>query len=248
MANLRQIGQGIFLYAHDYDGRLVPGDWRVSWDVWGQVAEYPKGCPIPPNLESRQVNLGHLLTSGILSVPSSDEHVFFCPSGRASDGTRNYEGFIQGWGTDNSIAMISYMYNNALDGFDGFVQDGQIAVLSHNDKINFLRGDGSVGSFNVKPLAFDASVGPERLQEVSARYGVCFPTIMLHRWLAQGQVNLEEAQEYLSNPQGWTDSNCTLINDPACRAVSEPLLLASVSKESLACDVVGVWGGAPPSG
>ncbi len=41
MANLRSIGQGIFLYAHDNDGKLIPGDWRVSWDVWGNVAEYP---------------------------------------------------------------------------------------------------------------------------------------------------------------------------------------------------------------
>jgi hypothetical protein len=207
---------------------------------------------MPADLESREVNLGHLLTTGILPVPSSDEHVFFCPSARSSDGTQCFEGFIQGWESEDSTAMTSYMYNNALDGFDGSVQDGQIAVLSHKDKINFLRGDGSVGSFNVKSLIFDAAEGPERLQEVSARYGVCFPTIMLHRWLARGQVNLDEAQEYLSNPQGWMDSNCTLINDPACRAVSEPLLLASVSKESLACDAVGVWGsapgGPPPSG
>lgn len=248
MANLRSIGQGIYLYAHDNDGRLVPGDWRVSWDVWSKVAEYPKGCRMPPVLESREVNLGHLISTGILPMPGSNDHVFFCPSGKTPDGTRCYEGFIQGWKRDDRIAMISYMYNNALDGFDGFVQDGQIAVLSHKDKINFLRGDGSVNTFNVKPLVFDAADRPEKLQEIAQKYGVCFPTIMLHRWLVRGEVNLDEAREYLSNPQGWADSNCTLINDPACRAVSEPVLLASVSNESLVCDVVGVWGAAPPSG
>jgi prepilin-type N-terminal cleavage/methylation domain-containing protein len=248
MANLRQIGQGIFLYAQDYDGRLVPGDWRVSWDVWGQVAEYPKGCRIPPVLETREVNLGHLIVSGMLPIPGNNDNVFFCPSNRAPDGSRGYEVFSQGWGEDGRTAGTDYMYNNALDGFDGFVQDGYIAVLSHKNKINFLRGDGSVGSFNVKRLVFDAGQGPELLQEVSLRYGVCFPTVMLHRWFARGEVDLDEAREYLSNPQGWANSNSTLINGPACRAVSEPVLLASVGSESLASDVVGVWGAPPPSG
>ena len=248
MANLRSIGQGIYLYAHDNDGRLVPGDWRVSWDVWGQVVEYPQGRRVPPVLESRQVNLGHLLASNILPVPNNDDHVFFCPSGKAPDGSQCYEGFRQAWGRDDRITPISYMFNNALDGFDGFVQDGQLAILSHKNKINFLRGDGSVSAFNVKPLVFDPGRGPELLQEVSLRYGVCFPTIMLHKWLVNGQVNVNEAREYLNNPQGWADSNSTLVNDASCRAISKPVLLASVSKESLVCDVVGVWGAAPPSG
>jgi hypothetical protein len=97
-------------------------------------------------------------------------------------------------------------------------------------------------------LVFEPGQGPELLQEVSLRYGVCFPTIMLHKWLANGQVNVNEAREFLNNPQGWADSNCTLVNDDSCRAVSKPVLLASVSKESLVCDVVGVWGTPPPSG
>jgi len=248
MANLRSIGKGIFLYANDNDGRLVPGDTRVSWYVWGKVTEYAKGCRMPPVLEYGPVNLGHLLASGAPMVPSSNDHVFFCPSSKRPNGNRCYEDFAQGWGVDGNYAPISYMYNNALDGFDGYVQDGQIAVLSHKSKIEFLRGDGSVSGFNVKPLVFDAAEGPERLDEVSLRYGACFPTIMLHRWFARGDVNLDEASEFLSNPQGWTNSNCNLVNDAACRAVSKPVLLASVGTQSLACDVVGVWGGAPPSG
>ena len=146
MASLRSIGQGIFLYANDNDGRLVPGDWRVSWDVWGQVAEYPRGCRMPPVLESREVNLGHLIRSGILPLPTGDDHVFFCSSSRTPEGNRCYEDFARGWGSADTIATTSYMYNNSLDGFDGFVQDGQFAVLSHKNKINFLRGDGSVGN------------------------------------------------------------------------------------------------------
>jgi prepilin-type N-terminal cleavage/methylation domain-containing protein len=248
MANLHSIGQGIFLYAHDNDGRLVPGDWRVSWDVWANVAEYPRGCRMPPVLESREVNLGHLIASGNLPLPSNNDHVFFCPSSKTPDGKKCYAAFAQGWGRGDVVATTSYMYNNALDGFDGFVQNGQFAVLSHKSKINYLRGDGSVDTFNVRRLEFDPGAAPERLQEVSMRYGVCFPTIMLHRWLARDQINLDEAREFLSNPQGWADSHSTLVNDPACRAVSEPVLLASVSNESLASDVVGVWGAPPPSG
>lgn len=248
MANLRSIGQSIYIYAQDNEGRLVPGDTRVSWYVWGKVAEYPLGCRVPPVLEYGPVNLGHLLASGAPPAPTKNDHVFFCPSSRRLGGDRCYEDFAQGWGKDGSYAPISYMYNNALDGFDGFVQDGLVSVLSHRDKINFLRGDGSVQAFNVKPLVFDPGQGAELLQEVSLRYGVCFPTVMLHKWLERGEVNLDEARGYLSNPQGWTNSNCTLVNDAACRAVSKAVLLASVSSESLVCDVAGVWGGAPPSG
>jgi len=248
MANLRSIGQGVFLYSHDNDGRLIPGDWRVSWDVWGNVAEYPRDCRMPPVLESRQVNLGHLIGSGSLPLPSNNDHVFFCPSGKTPDGRKCYEGFAQGWGRGDVVATTSYMYNNALDGFDGFVQNGQSMVMSHKNKINFLRGDGSVDTFNVRRLEFDRAAGPERLQEVSLRYGVCFPTIMLHEWLASDQANLDEARAFLSNPQGWADTHSTLVNDRACRAVSEPVFLAGVSKKSLVCDVVGVWGAPPPSG
>ena len=53
------------------------------------------------------------------------------------------------------------------------IEDEERAVLSHRDKINFLRGDGSVQVFNVRPLVFDEAVGPELLQEVTARYEVC---------------------------------------------------------------------------
>lgn len=248
MANLRSIGQGVFLYAHDNDGRLIPGDWRVSWDVWANVAEYPKGCRKPPVLESREVNLGHLIKSSILPQPSNNDHVFFCPSGKTPDGKKCFDGFARGWGRGDIAATTSYMFNNALDGFDGFVQNGEVAVLSHKNKVNFLRGDGSVDTFNIQKLEFDPAAGPERLHDVSLRYGVCFPTVMLHRWLARGQVNLDEARTFLSDPQSWANNHSTLINDPICRAVSEPVFLANVSKESLVCDVVGVWGAPVPSG
>ena len=70
------------------------------------------------------------------------------------------------------------------------------------------------------------------LQEVTARYEVCFPTIMLHEWLEQGEVDLVEAKEFLSDPSGWMDLNCTL-------QPRRSVLLANVSNKSLVCDAVG---------
>ena len=232
MANLRSIGQGIYIYANDNRGRLVPGDFAVSWDVWARPPEYPRYRP---------VNLGFLLSSGALPVPMDDDHVFFCPSRTNPGGRHDGESFVQAWGSNDLRAQISYMFNNALDGFITYVEDGRRAVLSHEDKINFLQGDGSVHTFGAEPLVFDEEGGPELLQEVSNRYGVCFPTIMLHRWLEVDEVDLDEAREYLDNPLGWSQSNST-------GSETKPMLLASVSKESLVCDVVGFMPGPPPSG
>lgn len=240
MANLRSIGQSIFVYAYDNDDKLIPGDFCVPWDVWGWRSEEP-GCE---DKTYRQVNLGHLVTSGALPMPSNNDHVFFCPSSRTPNGDRPSEGFVQAWGSSNSQASITYMFNTALDGFGNYVQEGNQTVLSHKDKINFLLGDGSVQVFKVKPLIFDESVGPELLQEISARTGVCFPPIMLHRWLELGEVNIAEAKEYLNDPSAWASFNSSL-------SVLKPALMANLGKRSLVCDVVGVWGGvssAPPAG
>ena len=228
MANLRSIGQGIHVYANDNDGRLIPGDHWVTWTVWGNPTE--RG--IPNGLCCGQVNLGHLLTSEILPTPTNDDSVFFCPSGFTLYDEQTSEVFKNYWGMENYRASITYMFNEALDGFISSNQPGEGAVLSHKDKINFLRGDGSVRDFKVRPLIFDQAVGPELLQEVTARYEVCFPTIMLHEWLEQGEVDLAEAKEFLSDPSGWMDFNYTL-------QPGRSVLLANVSNKSLACDVVG---------
>lgn len=231
MTNLRSIGQGIYIYANDNKGRLVPGDFPVPWDVWAE----PPGCS-----NKQSVNLGYLLTSGALPIPMDDNNVFFCPSRRNPDNSRGYEGFSRAWGSNDFRAQIHYMFNNALDGFWTYVGDGQLATLSHNNKINFLQGDGSVHTFGAEPLVFDEAAGPELLQEVCDRYGVCFPTIMLHRWLEIDEVDLDEAREYLANPLRWFENNHT-------DSESRPILLADVSKRSLVCDVVGFAPGAIPT-
>ncbi|MHC4395670.1 MAG: type II secretion system protein [Planctomycetota bacterium] len=231
MANLRSIGQGIYIYANDNRERLIPGDFPVSWNVWGKPMGGVWGGP-PGVGNSQPLNLGHLLASGALPMPTGDDHVFFCPSRVKPSGKQNYESFVQAWGSGDFRANISYMFNTALDGFGRDIEMGQQATLSHEDKINFLRGDGSVHTFNVKPLVFDGAAGPELLQEVTDRYGVCFPTIMLHRWLEIDEVDLNEARKYLNNPMGW-------FQDCSTDTVSKPILLASVGKRSLVCDVVG---------
>ena len=240
MSNLRSIGQGLYIYAQDNDGRLVQGDCEVAWDVWAEQTDVPAGCEPPADLKYKQVNLGYLMAFGTLPIPDDDDSVVFCPSSRVADGGRPSEEFVPGWESESSIASITYMFNNSLDGFDNYVQTGDKVVLSHKDKINYLMADGSAHSFNVKKLIYDDPAGPELLQEVSGRYGVCFPTIMLHDWLSKDRIDLAEAKEYLANPQGWANLNRT-------DSVAKPVLLANVAKKSLVCDVVGVWGERPAS-
>ena len=222
MANLRSIGQGIYVYANDNDGLLIPGDYYMSWYVWRDCGDPEKGM----------VNLGHLLTSGILPIPTNKDNVYFCPSGLILYEERPHESFKKAWCVEGCQASISYMFNEALDGFGSTIQGGERAVLSHKDRINFLRGDGSVRDFKVKPLVFDEAIGPELLQEVTARYEACFPTIMLHEWLEQGEIDMAQAREYLNNPSGWMDFNCTLQS-------RQSVLLANAGNKSLACDAVG---------
>jgi prepilin-type N-terminal cleavage/methylation domain-containing protein len=236
-ANLHSIGQALYLYAHDNKARLIPGDYRVPWDVWALAKSTPGNF-----LKYKQVNLGHLLTPYILPIPNDDDHVFFCPSSRGPDGARPSKAFIEGWGSREQEASITYMFNNALGGFETCIQDGSHPVLSHKYKVNFLLGDGSVQVFDIKPLLFDQDHEPELLQEVCARYGVCFPTIMLHRWFEKGQVDLAEAAQYLADPTGWYEKNAT--GSPP----GEPVLMATVGKTSLVSDVVGVWPELPNGG
>ena len=247
MANLRSIGQGIYLYAHDNDDKLLPGDFYVPWDVWGWITDGPT-CGTGQGERYQPVNLGHLLASKTLPVPNDSDNVLFCPSSETPDRRPPYEGFVRGWGTDDmDTASITYMFNNSLDGFSDLVQEGSKTVLSHYDKVNYLRGDGSVDAFNVKRLLYDRNVGPEMLQEVCNRHGVNFPVSMLFKWLERGEVNLDEASDFLDNPAGWTSTNATGTE-------SKHVLMESVGKRVLVCDVVGVLGGSsgssgePPSG
>jgi hypothetical protein len=134
------------------------------------------------------------------------------------------------------------MYNDSLDGIDAYLQVGNIAVLSHVDVVQYLLGDASAHVFKNRPLVYDTSFGPERLQEVCARYNVCFPNALLHKWLAKDKVDTLEAQDFLSNPTVWASNY---------QGHRPTITLANVPNVALVSDVVGVWGGVtriPPSG
>ena len=234
MANLHSIGQSIFLYSQNNGGSLIPGDNPVSWDVWGLRTS---GTCLG---QYKQVNLGYLLSYGTLPVPTNNDSVFFCPSTRSSNGGKACEDFLPGWEASDTSASITYMFNSSIDGFSNYVQAGRIAVNPHKNKINFLLGDSSVHTFSVKPLVFDSFVGPETLHEVSVRYGVVFPASLLHEWFEQGSVDLDDARDFLADPQGWAQDNCT-------SSESSPTLMATAGRKSLVCDLVGVWGPSPPA-
>ncbi|MCD6392132.1 MAG: type II secretion system protein [Planctomycetes bacterium] len=243
MANLHAIGMALHVYAVGNDDELVASDSRVSWEAWGEVSQ-PAGCATPTTPGGfRQVNLGHLMaTTDIIPLPSGKDHVFFCPSGKAPNGGRTRDEFEKQWGRNRGHAATSYMYNDSLDGIDDYVQAGDTAVLSHVDVVQYVLGDASAHSFNNRPLIYDTSFGPERLQEVSARYGVCFPNALLHKWLAKENVDMHEARQFLSDPTGWASNY---------QQRSGAITLANVPNVALASDVVGVWGGKapnPPSG
>ena len=244
LANLRAVGTALHVYAVGNDDELIPSDSRVAWEAWGKPFKGP-GCSTPTTSGGfRQVNLGHLMaTTDIIPLPSGSEHVFFCPSGRGPNGGRTRDEFEKQWGRNGGHAATSYIYNDSLDGFDNYVQAGNTAVLSHVDVVQYVLGDASAHAFNNTPLIYDSSFGPERLQDVSARYGVCFPNVLLHQWLAEEKVNMNEARAFLSDPTGWTGNYQSSNSAAVC--------LANVPNTALVSDVVGVWGGAtanPPSG
>jgi prepilin-type N-terminal cleavage/methylation domain-containing protein len=234
MANLRNIGHQVYVYGQDFEDRLVPGDWVISWHVWAAPVEFPPGIPRPEvaDYQYQRVNLGHLLRDS--DLPTSRNHVFFCPSARAPEGANPYEGFKQGWGLTGGFAPISYMFNHSLDGFYDVLEEGYTAVMSHRDRVNFLKGDGSVDRFRDKRLVYDDFFGPQLLSEVCSTYGLCFPQVLLQRWLAQGSVDLAEARHLLNTCAGWKGDKPVPF---------KPVKLSQIGKQSIVCDAVGAWGG-----
>jgi type II secretory pathway pseudopilin PulG len=224
MSNIRSTGQALYTYAHNNEGMLVPGDGRFPWEV---------------SAKNHQVNLGYLLKPNHeLPVPTSDDHVFFCPSMSTPEGDRGYKRFAYWWDV-NSHAPITYMFNNGLDGFDSRVEDAEICVLAHRDRVNFLRGDDSVDFISIRPLLFDPNFIPETIPEVCTRYNVTFPTIMLFSWFERGEINTDEAWDFLKDPQLWAQNHATTADANN----GGQILLASVAKKALVADVVGGWGG-----
>ena len=155
----------------------------------------------------------------------------------------DYKSFEKGWGSGRYTAPVNYMFNTALDGFGNAVITGSMAVLSHRNRIEYLFADGSVHAFKVVPITYDPIIGPELLQEVCQRTGVNFPSLLLHQWLSNGDVNIDEAKTYLADPAGWMN---TYANS-AVEETANRTQLSAVANTSLACDVVGAWESVPPT-
>ncbi|MHC5077155.1 MAG: type II secretion system protein [Planctomycetota bacterium] len=231
MSNLRQIGHSIHIYGIDNNGRLIPGNAPSPWAVWGRVYE-------PPGTGKYQaVNLGYLLEPlGALPFPVGNKHVLFCPSTKHPENETIYEGLKVFWGTKKTTVPVSYMFNIDLDGFGLYPDYGGQRFLAHMNRVHYLRGDSSVDTFRIKPLIYDEAVGPEMLDEVCFRYGINFPSLMLHQWFENDEINLTEAKEYLSNPLRWYAHNET-------DKLGKPVLLANIGNKSLVSDVAGIWSG-----
>jgi len=227
LANLHSIGQTIVLYAHDNDGVLIPGDCQTPWAVWGKPTE---PCS-SDDTSCRAVNLGHLLSLGLLPIPTDKSTVLFCPSTRIGYGIVPPGELPSNWGSGRAAA-ITYMFNEALDGFTEGAVSGKQAALTHKDVINFLRADGSAAAVRFGALVYDAHAGAESLSEVVTRYQMCFPTSMVFRWLDRGSIDMTEARNYLNDPVRWYEGK---VSSPKAKSVS----LASVGSSALVSDMVG---------
>ena len=230
LANLRSFGQGITIYATENQDRLVPGDSPISWAVWGR----PTDALEPVNAgvrDTRPVNLGHLLKTKILPIPTGKETVLFCPSTRFAYGFAPPGDLPQQWGAPGT-ACITYAYNEALDGFGCDVIGSGGTPLTHKNTINFVRADGSVHAFRVQPVFFEDGSGLEDLQEVMSRYSVCFPTSMIFQWLDNDAIDVPAARDFLGDPREWYAKNSVLTP-------RRPLRLADVGNKPLVCDTAG---------
>ena len=113
--NQRQIGVALFIYADNYDDRLVPGD---MWD--GATLQY-----------SGPRCLGHLLEGDVhgkkvneaIPQPTSPTHSFYCPSDidryttpLALAAAPAPHTFQHRWGNPGLGVIISYAFRDSLDG------------------------------------------------------------------------------------------------------------------------------------
>ena len=120
ISNIRQIGTAIYEYQANFSGYIPPGDYAFGHDIWNRsdvTGQYGA------------TNLGYLIVTGYLPKPTSNDHVFYCPSltrmsaqraeasGTASAwfifGPPNNLG-MQNWGT-SGIVNIGYDYRDSLE-------------------------------------------------------------------------------------------------------------------------------------
>jgi prepilin-type N-terminal cleavage/methylation domain-containing protein len=118
-SNLHQLGIALGLYAVDNRGRLTPGDLP-----WGTGIYVGPAAGMPPEGGH---NLGHLLDGKYLSLPSSTNHIFYCPADKYNlyfyeePVVANRRYFQNRWtrGSENSTSNwidIGYEFRDSADG------------------------------------------------------------------------------------------------------------------------------------
>ncbi len=126
-SNLEQIGRANNMYSLSYDSRFVSGSFLYGHDVWdyGHVT-----------------NLGIFLDLEMIPLPTSDNHIYYCPSmnsvsspeGWFMYGETNCMGF-RFWKA-GSIVNIGYEYRDSYDDYlrpDDLKHDDVGAPEGYND-------------------------------------------------------------------------------------------------------------------
>ena len=236
-ANLRAIGHAIYIYATTNNDYLIPGNCNASNLAWGPETDNILSANVQP------VNLGILLNGKYLPFPADDDNVVFCPSINQNKSKVNQRAFEDSYGTitgneGSQYAPVGYMFNDSLDGFNNHILTAEEATLnfSHKDRIQFLKSDGSVHSFAVEKLEYEIGY-KETIQEVCSRYNIAIPSALLHKWLKEGEVDLDEARAFLLDCQVWADANCSIMNGITVRNTMKPVKMARLEGQSLVCDV-----------
>ena len=119
MTNLRQITTSIVTYSTDNNGRIIPGNFWNGTTAWVGFDGFGA------------VNLGTLLATNYLELPTSKKHVFYCPAdkqdrySRENSATPRYtpRNFEDQWGQFNpeiTIVDIGYEFRDSMDGGEFF--------------------------------------------------------------------------------------------------------------------------------
>lgn len=185
ISNLRQIGHAIYGYQAQFDGYIPPGDCVFGHDIWNQSSLTGQYGP---------TNLGYLIVAGLLPMPKSDDHVFYCPSlTRATAATAEASGKTSAWftyGPPNPFGMQNW-------GKSGIVNIGYDYRDSLDDELG-------------RPVDISRDTRRAMVSDICTRpYGQFAHGNVYHVWYLDGHVGIyPDEKTYISRTvtDGWDDS------------------------------------------
>lgn len=101
--NLSQMGRGLNDYSLAWDNYLAPGDFPFGHDIWSP--RHHLGTDPNGHGWWGESNLGYLLKDEIVPLPSSSEHIFYCPS---MDSRKSPEGWFMFENPPNILGYQNY--------------------------------------------------------------------------------------------------------------------------------------------